>query len=124
MILPYYTLEQASSVLNNKLKSDIYNPKSILVLALNYQIDLHVHFYGDWKLDFDCHIPLDLTNIKITEERSKQETLEEGVERKKDMYESINSEIARKHLEKEKVRAIRTAYWKTRGLEEHTLIFN
>ena len=64
MILPYYTLEQASSVLNNKLKSDIYNPKSILVLALNYQIDLHVHFYGDWKLDFDCHIPLDLTNIK------------------------------------------------------------
>jgi hypothetical protein len=60
--LPYYTLEQASSVLNNKFKTDIYNSESILVLALNYQIDLHILFHGDWTLDFDCYIPINSTN--------------------------------------------------------------
>ncbi len=49
-------------MLNNKFKTDIYNSESILVLALNYQIDLHILFHGDWTLDFDCYIPINSTN--------------------------------------------------------------
>lgn len=59
--IPYYTLKQASKILNAKFKTDVYNSKMILSMSLHYKIDLHVLFFGDWSVSCDCHVPIALT---------------------------------------------------------------
>lgn len=60
--IPYYTLKQASKILNKKFNTDAYNTKSILSLALIYELKLYVLFSGDWCVTCDCLIPIELTN--------------------------------------------------------------
>ncbi|WOE32969.1 MULTISPECIES: hypothetical protein [unclassified Acinetobacter] len=62
--IPYYTLKQASKILNEKFKTTVYNSKTILSMSLYYQIRLHVLFFGNWSVSCDCHVPIEL----ITEE--------------------------------------------------------
>lgn len=59
--IPYYTLKQASKILNERFKTTVYNSKTILSMSLYYQIRLHVLFFGDWSVSCDCHVPIELT---------------------------------------------------------------
>lgn len=59
--IPYYTLKQASKILNEKFKTTVYNSKTILSMSLYYQIRLYVLFFGDWSVSCDCHVPIELT---------------------------------------------------------------
>lgn len=68
--IPYYTLKQASKILNEKFKTTIYNSKTILSMSLYYQIILHVLFFGNWSVSCDCYVP-----IKLKEENDENKAI-------------------------------------------------
>ncbi len=53
--LPYYTLKQAATKLNNNFKTDIYDEKSLLAIALSFDIELHSFFQG-WSFLWDIDV--------------------------------------------------------------------
>ena len=76
--IPYYTLKQASNILNKKFDTDVYNSKTIISMALAYELNLHVLFSGDWIVNPFLYIPHDLPEeidggllLKITETLSE-----------------------------------------------------
>lgn len=69
--IPYYTLKQATKILNEKFKTSIYDSKSILTMALHYKIDLYVLFLGNWEISCDCYVPI---NLSMNEEDENKVT--------------------------------------------------
>lgn len=73
---PFYTLKEAAKELNRQLKTDYYDSKKLLSMALVYDLKLHAYFYGDFNIMVDAHFPvspeLDLNKYekirKVTEE--------------------------------------------------------
>lgn len=51
--LPFYSLEQAVSILNQDTKYQIFEPESLLLMALNYDLKLHVLFTGNWNVNIE-----------------------------------------------------------------------
>ncbi|OUY09021.1 hypothetical protein [Acinetobacter populi] len=67
--IPYYTLKQAAKILNKKFNTDAYNSKTIVSMALIYELNLYVMFFGQWSISCDCHVPIKLTH---EEDENKQ----------------------------------------------------
>lgn len=57
MPLPFYSLEQAVSILNEDSKYKIFDTKSLILMALNYDFKLHVLFTGSWNVICDLSTP-------------------------------------------------------------------
>ncbi|MFC3902272.1 hypothetical protein SAMN05421749_10314 [Acinetobacter marinus] len=65
--IPYYSLKQASKILNKKFDTEIYNSKSIVLIALAYNLKLHVYFYGHWMIS--CYAESSVCNNQTQEKQ-------------------------------------------------------
>lgn len=70
--LPYCTLKQAATKLNNNFKTDIYDEKSLLAIALSFDIELHSFFQG-WSFVWDIDVVFSTEFIQGLDSKTRNE---------------------------------------------------
>jgi hypothetical protein len=80
--IPFYTLKQVAQHLNKELKTDSYNVKTLLALALTYDLKLHLYVYG-WE--FTCGYIFKIKNNDGMEQQER-ENLNENISRWLDFF--------------------------------------